>query len=316
MSDAASLGITPATNVAEQLGIVTNSVFPSASNAGFIGGLSANNTDLNVLSQLTPQVTKDFYTFNFEQGSNLLLSFNGTVGPLGDSNNDTPGSIVDATTLGLRYQLYDITGNLIADSDGTQQQQQAYQQLTSSGGLSVANGGYYVQVSAAPDTTISSQQNYNFQLYSGTTYNTSFVSIAQTQAYDPNLFVSAASTVSPVSSNINTYNQTATLSGTQASALNIGNLIANSTQLDASSTLDSQNSSAYYSFNFQQTTRRILFCRRAFACSFTTTTAISSPIITARRRSSRPIRNWHRAKALRHRTEITPSNYLTRPAPI
>jgi len=252
MGDAASLGVTPAASVADQIGLVTNSVFPSLSNAGFIGGLSQDNTDLDVLSQLTPQVKNDFYTFNFEQGSALKLSFNATVGPLGDANNDAPGTTVDGTAVGLRYQLYDITGTLIADSDGTPAQQAAYANLTSSTGLTASNGGYYVQVSAAPGTTLSTQQIYNFQLYSGTTYSTSFVSTAQTQAYDPNLFVSAASTVNPSSSNLNLYNQTASLSGSQSSALGIGNLIANQSQLDASSTLNTLNSADYYQFNFQQ----------------------------------------------------------------
>ncbi len=251
MTDASSLGISPASNAATQIGLIYNSVFPSQAAASFVGGLSQNNTGINVLSQLTPLVSKDFYTFNFESGSNIKLAFNATVGALGDANNDTPGSNVDGVSSGLRYQLYDVTGNLIADSAGTPTQQAAYASLTSSTGLSAANGTYNVQVSAAPNTTISTNQNYNFQLYSGTTYATNLVYTAQTQSYDPNLFVSAASTMNPAA-NLSLYTNTASLSGTQASALGIGNLNADQSELDVTSQVNSQNPAAYYQLNFQQ----------------------------------------------------------------
>jgi len=248
---AASLGVTPASNLAYQLGLVYNSVFPSISNASYVGGLSQDTTDINVMSQLDPNVPKDFYTFNFEQGSAIKLSFNGTVGPNGDSNNDPPGTTVDGVAAGLRYQLYDITGNLIADSAGTPAQQAAYADLTSSTGLSAANGGYYVQVSAAPGTTINSSQSYNFQLYSGTTYSTNLVYSAQTQSFDPNLFVSATNSVTPPSANaLALYTNSANLSGTQATALGLGNLQQNSSELGVVSQVNEQNQASYYSFNF------------------------------------------------------------------
>lgn len=251
MSDAASLGVTPAGSVAYQVGTVYNSVFPSQSNASFIGGLAQDSTEINVLSQLDKNVPKDFYTFNFESGSAIKLSFNGTVGPNGDSNNDTPGTTVDGVTAGLRFQLYDITGNLVADSAGTADQQAAYASLTSSTGLAASNGGYYVQVSAAPGTTLSSSQAYNFQLYSGTTYSTNLVYSAQTQSYDPNLFVSATDSITqPTAAALGLYTNSASLSGTQATALNLGSLQQNSTELDVVSQVNEQNQASYYNFNF------------------------------------------------------------------
>jgi len=254
MGDGSSLGVTPAVGATSQIGLVYNSVFPSRSAATYIGGLSQDNTDLNVLSQLTPQVTKDFYTFNFEQGSAIKLGFNALVGLLGDANNDVPGTTVDGTQAGLRFQLYDITGNLIADSAGTADQQAAYASLTSSSGLTAANGGYYVQISPATGTTIKDLQSYNFQLYSGTTYNTSLISTAQTQPYDPNLFVSASSTVSVSAANLSLYTNTASLSGTLASALNVGTLDANKSEVDVIGQANEQNQASYYKFDFHQGT--------------------------------------------------------------
>lgn len=254
MGDASSLGVTPASSVTTQLGLIYNSVFPSIRNATFIGGLSQNSTDINVLSQLDKNISKDFYTFNLEQGNNLKLSFNSVVGINSNARGDTPGTATDGVSAGLRYQLYDITGNVIADSAGTPAQQAAYANLTSSSGLSAVPGGYTVQVSAAPGTTLSSQQAYNFQLYSGTTYSTSLIYSAQTQSYDPNLFVPAQNSVAASTNNVNLYTNSATLSGTQASALNIGNLINNKTDLSVTSQINNTNPSSYYNFDFKEGT--------------------------------------------------------------
>lgn len=249
MGNAASLGVTPASNVTGQVGLVYNSVFPALANAGFVGGLSQNTTSINVLSQLTPNIAKDFYTFNFEQGSALKLSFNGVVGPNSDSNGDPPGSWADGVNANLRFQLYNITGTLIADSGGTPAQQAAYANLTSSSGLTTTAGGYYVQVSAAPGTSITSQTSYNFQLYSGSTYNTNLTYAAQTQPFDPNLFATASATVTP-SVSLQSYINSATLSGAQASATNIGTLDANQSELVTNSQINSANQTGYYTFDF------------------------------------------------------------------
>jgi hypothetical protein len=249
MTDAASLGVTPASNAASQIGLIYNSVFPSKNNASFIGGLSQDQTDLNVLSQLTTNVKTDYYTFNFEQGSAIKLAFNSTVGFLSNANNDPPGTIVDGVQSGLRFQLYDVTGNLLADSAGTDDQKTAYANLTSSTGLTAPPGGYYAQVSALPGTNLTVPQSYNLQFFSGTTYNTSFVSTAQTQAYDPNLFTTAASTVAANVGDLKLYTNTANLSGNISSALDIGNLEANKSELDVISQINQQNKAAYFKFD-------------------------------------------------------------------
>ena len=252
MSTEATLGITPASGYTSQLGLVYNSVFPSVSKASFIGGLSEDNTDINVLSQLDANVSQDFYKFNFESGSALKLAFN-TTSALNSSDPSSAGTSSDAVAANLRFQLYDVTGRLVADSGGTPDQQTAYNDLTSSSGFATANGSYYVKISAAPTTSITKPTSYNFQLYSGTTYSTSLTYTAQTQSYDPNLFKSASDTITP-NSNITTYTNSANLTGTQASALNIGTLDVNKSELYANSQVNSTNKAAYYSFDFNSGT--------------------------------------------------------------
>ncbi len=258
MSDGSSLGVTPSNGVTTQLLSAYNSVFPTAGNATYIGGLSKDKTDITVLSQLDANVSQNYYTFNFEQGSNLKLAFNTTAGLSKSFGAPAAGTSSDAVSSGLRFQLYDVAGNLVADSSGTAEQQTAYANLTSSNGLSASPGGYYVKIGPATGTNIHSQTNYSFNLFSGTTYDTNLVYTAQTQAYDPNLFLPASSTVTAAISNQTTtaeatltnYATTAYLTGVQAKALNIGTLDANQSQLDVVSKLNSVNQSSYYSFDF------------------------------------------------------------------
>jgi hypothetical protein len=229
------LGVTPGDNVNTTLLFGTNAVYASTSNAVNIGGLADNTTELSAMGQLTGNVNTDIYKFNYESGNAFKLDF----------TNQT-------NTASLRVQVFDVSGNLLADNYGTPAQQSAYNQLNSDSGLSASTGQYYVQVSYAPGSP-TTPQNYNFQLYSGTTYDNSIVTSAQIQSYDPNLFICAASSVSS-SSSVLSYAQSATFSSTasQANALNIGNLVSNETQLYASSTITQGYSSDYYTFNFQQ----------------------------------------------------------------
>lgn len=253
MGNESSLGITPASGYTTQLALVYNSVFPSPANVTPLGQLSQDSTKLTVLSQLEPNIPKDYYKFDFTSGSNLKLSFNSTTS-LSDATQDNPaGTSTDGVSAGLRFQIFDIAGNIVADSGGTPAQQAAYSSLTSSSGLAASNGTYYVKVSPAPLATLTSQTSYDFELYSGTTYNTNLTYTAQSQAYDPNLFNPAYTTVTPAS-NLTTYTNAATLSGTQASALNIGTLDINQSELYANSQINSANQASYYTFNFHSGT--------------------------------------------------------------
>lgn len=234
MTSLSDLGITPASSVAQTFLLGTNNVFASTSNAPFIGGLSANNTDLSTSGVLSPQLGTSIYKFNFEQGSALKFAF----------NNET-------NTSGLRTQILDSNGNVIADNFGNTTQQAAYNSLGTSNGLSASNGTYYVKVSyASPGNIHNTSQGYDFQLYSGTTYSTSIVTTTLTQSYDPNLFTSAQSTVT-AASNVTDYDKTTLLSPTAsiATATDVGNLTQNVNALTVISGLTSAIPASYFSFN-------------------------------------------------------------------
>lgn len=249
MSSESSLGITPASGYSSSLGVVYNSAFPAKANAGFVGYLSKDSTKINVLGQLDQNISQDYYKFNFTSGDRLKLSFNSVTSSAKATVSNPAGTTTDAVDANLRFQLYDVAGNLVADSGGTDTQKAAYNNLTSSSGLSAANGDYYVKISATPQTSITSEKSYNFQLYSGSTYNTNLSYTALTQSYDPDLFKAAYDTVTSASS-LTTYTNSSTLSGKQSSALNIGILDVNKSELYTNSEVNRTNTSAYYSFDF------------------------------------------------------------------
>ncbi len=241
MSSSSNLGVTPAGSVTNSAFLGYNQVFSSQTNAVSIGGLSQNQTDLSVSSQLSQNVPNDYFNFNFESGSAIKLGFNSL-------SNTQGGTIPFASD--LRVQVLNSAGTVIADSDGTPDQQTAYSQLTSSSGLAASNGTYSVKVSYLPGTPIYNQA-YNFQLYSGTTYSNTFTTTALIQSYDPNLFVSASSVVTP-SSNLSVYTKTANLTANNASSpISIGQLNPG-TELSATTLANTQSPDSTYGFNVGQ----------------------------------------------------------------
>jgi hypothetical protein len=147
-----------------------NKLNATASTAVNIGWLSENKSALSVTSQLSEVDSTDYYSFTFEQGSALKLAF----------NNQTTAA--DAT--GVRVQLLDVSGtDVIADNEGTAAQQAAYASLTSSTGLDAQTGSYVVKVSYAADANKTQAQTYNFDLYSGDTYENMYATTASAQTF-------------------------------------------------------------------------------------------------------------------------------------
>lgn len=248
MSSASSLGVTAASGSTTWYQSVSTSVFPSQTNATTLGNLTADSTDISVMGQLDTNVSSNYFKFAFSSGSAMKLSFNAITGYDSSTTSNPTGTNSDGSST-LRFQLYDAAGNLVADSGGTDAQQAAYANLTSSSGLSASTGTYYVKVSPASGTNLHNLTSYNFQLYSGTSYTTNQVYSSSLQSYNPALFETASSTVTAANT-VTTYSNTASLAGTQASALNIGTLNENESELYANSTLNSANKAAYYSFDF------------------------------------------------------------------
>lgn len=230
MADASSVGVTAAGALDSRFQTATNLIFASRSSARDIGVLAADTSSLKVMSQISPQASSNFYKFNFTSGDTIKLALNN----LTDTSN-------------LRVQLYDSAGNVVADSGGTSAQQTAYNKMTSTDGYAAANGQYTVKVSYAANAA-QIPQSYNLQLFSGTTYSTQLTTSAITQAYDPNLFVSASTTVSSTS-NYKLYSRNATLKG---DVIPLGSLISDQTELYVRGKLSNSATSEDFSFDNSQ----------------------------------------------------------------
>ena len=132
-----------------------------------IGWLQENQSRLDVQSQLTTPDAQDYYSLTLQQGNNLKLAFNNVT-----------------NTAATRIQLLDPTGTeVIADNYGTPAQKQAFAALTSSNGIAASQGQYVVSVGYAPGANTSQTQTYNFQVYSGNTFNNSYQTTASAQTY-------------------------------------------------------------------------------------------------------------------------------------
>ena len=188
-------------------------------------------TSLSVKSQLTAGDPSEFYNFSLS-GNNLKLAF--------DAGAATPSA---------RVQILNSKGGVIADSAGNPYQRANYQAITSGTGLSASSGNYSVKVSYANGADISKNVNYNFQLYSGSSYAVVYQSNVKAQPGDN----SAAGSVTPTSdAQLYTRSALNTISQTPASAINIGWLQENKSTLAVYSQLTSVDNTDYYSFTLQQ----------------------------------------------------------------
>jgi hypothetical protein len=158
---ASSLPTIPAGAVLYQRA-TTNPIGVTAASSTNIGYLSTNISQLEVVGQLTSQDPTDMYNFTFQSSGPVTLN---------QINIDG--------TAPVRIQLLDGSGSrVIADSQGTTAQQQAFTQLTSSSGLNLTNGKYIVEVTYGAGGDKTQPQNYSFQLNSGTTFKNDYRTLA------------------------------------------------------------------------------------------------------------------------------------------
>jgi len=137
----------------------------TAASAVNIGWLYENKSALSVSSRLTNICSTQYYGLTLQKGDNLKLAFN--------NHTDTSEA---------RVQLYDGSGTqLLADSHGTEAQKAAYAKLTSSEGLAAKAAAYVVKLSYADGAT-KSDQLYDFKVYSGTSYNALYTTVAATES--------------------------------------------------------------------------------------------------------------------------------------
>jgi len=168
--DASAYGSVTATTDAELYTTSAyNKINTSAAAAITIGWLMADRDMLDVYSKLTSDDNTNYYSFTFEEGETLKFGFNSTT------TNDADS---------LRVQLLDMTGTYVfADSEGTEAQKKAYEELTSHQGFSMDPGTYVVKVTYASDVTTKTDQVYEFGIFSGSIYSAEYKTTASAQTY-------------------------------------------------------------------------------------------------------------------------------------
>ncbi len=146
-----------------------NKIDVTPSTALTIGWLKKDQSMLAVYSQLTRADNTNYYAFTFEEGDNLKFAFN-------------PNTTTDAS--GIRVQLLNSDGSrILADSEGTPDQQEAYRLLTSSSGLAADPAKYLIKVTYT-DEALKNDTVYEFGVYSGTTYKAQYKTLASAQTYE------------------------------------------------------------------------------------------------------------------------------------
>ncbi|MDD4617144.1 MAG: hypothetical protein PHW76_08565, partial [Alphaproteobacteria bacterium] len=166
--DSASGSVTAASDAELYTSTKYNKIYTSAADAINIGWMKQDESMLDVYSMLTAADNTDYYKFTFQEGDALKFDFNKTT---------------TTDTSGIRVQLLDRTGTrVIADSHGTDDQKDAYKELTSSTGLKADTGQYIVKVSYV-DGADREDTAYEFGLYSGTTYVAKYKTTASPQTF-------------------------------------------------------------------------------------------------------------------------------------
>ncbi len=148
-----------------------HSVNETAQTAVPVGWIQQNKTAINTTSLLTPVDSTDYYSFILQSGNNLKLSLTN----LTDQTN----------TSAVRLQLLDGSGGrVIADNQGTAAQQAAFAELTSSTGLAATPASYVVKATYGQGASKDTNLEYNFQVFSGTTYSSVYNTTASAQNYE------------------------------------------------------------------------------------------------------------------------------------
>jgi hypothetical protein len=212
-----------------------NQIGATASTATNIGNLVKDQSQLDVVGNVTGSNNADYYSLNLT-GDSLKLAFQNVT-----------------NTTNLRVQIYDSTGTkVIADSNGNADQLIAYDQLTSGSGLAEKSGQYVVKVSYAPISLKSLPQSYSLQLYSGQHFQSAYQTTAVAQT-DVKKATPVDNTQTYATSDAHVYGRDDynTINSTPTTGVNIGWLAENRSQLSLTSQLTQADSTDYYGFTFQ-----------------------------------------------------------------
>lgn len=218
---------TPAGDYTVQLSNTAGSVADQAADFSTTNTLG---TSLSVNSQLSAVNQQEYYNFAL-QGNNIKLAFQNTT------NTST-----------AQVQLYNSSGQLVADNRGNSVLQKAFSDLTSGSGLTTTAGSYVVKVSYAANADVTKNQSYNFQLYSGSSYASQYTTTASA------VTKTTATDSVTATDDARVYGRTAyhTINETASSAINIGWLQQNKSSLNVISQVTAVDSTDYYSLTLQQ----------------------------------------------------------------
>ncbi len=212
-----------------------NLIESSLDKAVHIGNLATDKTQLNVASQLMRQNATHYYKFDLTGDS---LKF--------DIKNNTG-------TSQIKIQILDSSGKVIADNEGTEEQKQAYENMTSWDGHKSEAGAYYAKVSFGTTALKGEPQTYSLSLYSGTRFSKSYqttavsqTSLKQKVAIDNTMVFALSNAKSYSRQDFNRVN------ATFDSAVNIGWLFENKAALGVNSKVTQVNPDQYYSFTLQK----------------------------------------------------------------
>jgi hypothetical protein len=225
--DWSSSGLTPGAGTYTVIATPTAGIGAAPVN---VTSVAQQGTSLGVTSQLTGADTSEFYNFSLGNGNNIKLAYD-----------------AGSSTAQTRVQVYNSTGQLVADSNGNSFQQANYVQLTSATGLAATSGNYSVKVSYAPGADTTQNINYNFQLYSGVNYSVVYNNNVTTPAAD---YSAAATVTATATAQLYSRQSFNTINASPANNVNIGWLSENKSRLDVASQLTAADSTDYYSFTF------------------------------------------------------------------
>ncbi|MDR3424105.1 MAG: hypothetical protein P4M13_03370 [Alphaproteobacteria bacterium] len=202
------------------------------SNTLSIGSSETQGTTLSVNSTLTGSDTSEYYNYYFS-GSTMKLDFN---------TENAGGNTA-------RVIVYNGTGGIVADSQGTAWQRQQYAALNSNTGLTATDGDYSVEVTYGKTGDRTKDLKYSMQLYAGNNYAVIYRNTISAHAYDSSASGSVTATSDAELYTTSAYNK---IDSTALDAVMIGWLKQDKTMLDVYSQLTSADNADYYSFTLQQ----------------------------------------------------------------
>ena len=214
--------------------IAMNSTLEDAND---LGTLTTNQTQLDIKARLSRENATHFYKYTLD-GDNLKMAF-----------------LNNTATTGLRFQILDSSGKVVADNSesATQTLQDAYKNATSWDGLDQEAGDYFIKVSFDVTSLRSVPQEYSVAMYSGTRFAASYQTTAKAQTSAKQaVLIDDTMTYSLIDAKAYETKASHQANATPAEAVNIGWIFEDKSALSVTSRLTEACSTQYYSLTLQK----------------------------------------------------------------